>query len=375
MTHKIQLRDFSLLIALVAIVAFFSINEPSFLGARNLSKLMVEFSMIATLAIGMLLIIVPGHIDLSVGSGVGMLGGLAAVLIFQHHIPAPVAMGIALIAGGLIWMGMGWLVVHEKIPAFIITLGGLMMFKGIHWRIIGNSTIPVSVGGESNLISILTTYYIPTTIGLILAVVGAFVWVALALKSRNARRDQGLELEDKEIFFFKLFLAVQLIFLFVLTSNLYQGIPLAALILLTVALSIHWLTRNHRFGRYLYAIGGNEEAARLSGVPVAKTIIGAFAIMGLLVAVTGFMQTAFSGASTTTTGQLLELDAIAACVIGGTSLKGGRGTVLGVLFGALIMTTLINGMFIMSVDPTTNFIARGLVLTLAVWMDVRWSKK
>jgi D-xylose transport system permease protein len=127
------------------------------------------------------------------------------------------------------------------------------------------------------------------------------------------------------------------------------------------------------FGRYLYAIGGNEEAARLSGVPIRASVIGAFAIMGLVVALTGFMQTAYSGASTTTVGSLMELDAIAACVIGGVSLRGGRGTVLGVLFGSLIMASLLNGMTLMAVSPEIKFIARGLVLAFAVWLDVRLS--
>ena len=134
---------------------------------------------------------------------------------------------------------------------------------------------------------------------------------------------------------------------------------------------MHQLVTNTPFGRYLYAIGGNEEAAVVSGVPVRATIIGAFALMGAIVALTGFMQTAYSGASTSTVGSLMELDAVAACVIGGTSLRGGRGTVLGVLFGALIMASLLNGMTLMAVSPEAKYIARGAVLALAVWLDLR----
>jgi len=125
----------------------------------------------------------------------------------------------------------------------------------------------------------------------------------------------------------------------------------------------------------LYAVGGNEEAAHISGVPVGKVVVAAFGIMGALVALGGFLQTAYAGASTTTTGQLLELDAIAACVIGGASLKGGRGTVVGVLFGALIMATLINGMTLMAVSPEAKYIARGLVLAVAVWLDAKLAAK
>jgi D-xylose transport system permease protein len=164
------------------------------------------------------------------------------------------------------------------------------------------------------------------------------------------------------------------VFLFVILCNQYRGIPLPALILALTALVVWVVTQHTRFGRYLYAIGGNEEAARISGVAVDKVVIGAFAAMGGIVALTGFMQTAYTGASTTTVGSLMELDAIAACVIGGTSLRGGRGTVTGVLFGALIMASLLNGMTLMAVSPEIKLIARGLVLAVAVWMDVRLAR-
>jgi D-xylose transport system permease protein len=152
-------------------------------------------------------------------------------------------------------------------------------------------------------------------------------------------------------------------------------VPLPALILAAVTFTIFTITRQTPFGRYLYAIGGNEEAAVVSGVPVAKVSIGAFLIMGIIVAITGFLQTAYAGSSTTTVGTLMELDAVAACVIGGTSLKGGRGTVFGVLMGALIMAALLNGMTLLAVSPETKYIARGVVLGLAVWADVRLSRR
>jgi D-xylose transport system permease protein len=142
-----------------------------------------------------------------------------------------------------------------------------------------------------------------------------------------------------------------------------------------VTLVVFVITRHTVLGRYLYAIGGNEEAATVSGIPVARVVVAAFGIMGGIVAITGFMQTAYAGASTTTVGELMELDAIAACVIGGVSLKGGRGSVLGVLFGALLMACLLNGMTLMAVSPEFKFIARGTVLALAVWMDVRLGRR
>jgi D-xylose transport system permease protein len=168
-----------------------------------------------------------------------------------------------------------------------------------------------------------------------------------------------------------LFIAAQLIVLLVIVTNQYRGLPLPALILGVLSLFVYVLTAHTPFGRYLYAIGSNEEAAFISGVPIQRTVIVAFALMGGVVALTGFMQTAYAGASTSTVGSLMELDAVAACVIGGTSLRGGRGSVTGVLFGALIMASLLNGMTLMAVSPEIKFIARGVVLALAVWVDVK----
>src|SRR5258708_5122614 len=178
-------------------------------------------------------------------------------------------------------------------------------------------------------------------------------------------------MDEAEMSFLKLFLAAQVVFLSVLVTNQFRGVPLPALILGAVALAAWVLTQHTPFGRYLYAIGGNEEAAVISGIPVERVTIGAVAIWGAIVARTGFMQTAYGGSATTTVGDLMELDAVAACVIGGVSLRGGRGTVLGVLCGALIMACLLNGMSLLAVEPEKKFMARGAVLILAVWMDVR----
>jgi len=374
MQSKRSLRDFSLVIALVVICAFFAIMSPQFLSARNLSLLMTELSITATLAMGMLLIILPGHIDLSAGSGVGLLGGIASVLVFEHKWPAPLGMGTALLIGILIWFSMGNLIVRQKIPAFIITLGGLLIFKGLFWLVIHNSTIPIVQGGRANLYSVLTTFYLPPIVGYTLAAVIIGLLIFTQLRSRKARKAYGFAVEDAEVVFLKLFLAAQLIFLFAVVTNKFRGIPLPAVILGLIAFAVYVLTTHTPFGRYLYAIGGNEEAAVISGIPVEKVVVGAFSMMGAIVAITGFMQTSYSGASTTTVGDLMELDAIAACVIGGVSLKGGRGTVMGVLFGALIMACLLNGMTLLAVSPEFKFIARGAVLSLAVWMDVRLAR-
>jgi len=370
---KANLRDFSMLIALVIISVVFSVMDPAFLSSRNLSQLAIELSATAVLSLGMLLIIVPGHIDLSVGSGLGLVGGLAAVLVTGKGLSAPLALLISALVSVAIYAGMGAIIVREKIPSFIITLGGLLVFKGVHWLVINNSTIPVVTGGDQNLYSVLTTYYLPPALGYALgAVIIALLGFAAFnnLKKRRARKLAA----DAEGAFLNWFVSAQLLALFVLVLNQYRGLPLSLLVLGATAFVIHVLSQHFRFGRYLYAIGGNEEAALVSGVPTGKVVVLAYAVMGVIVAISGFLQTAFAGASTTTTGALMELDAIAACVIGGTSLKGGRGTVVGVLFGALIMCVLLNGMTLLALSPEMKFIARGVVLALAVWMDVRLSR-
>jgi D-xylose transport system permease protein len=367
-------RELTMAVALVAIWVFFSVQEPVFLSPRNLSLLTVELAIIAMLALGMLLVLLPGQIDLSAGSGVGLLGAVAAVLVYWHGVPAPVALLLALVAGMAIWAVMGALIAIERVPAFIITLGGLLVFRGLHWLVIQNQTVPVVEGGDSNVYSLLTTFYLPPAAGYALAAAVVIASVAAALRRRTQRRRHGLPVEDDEGLALRQLVLAQLVFLVVVIANGYRGVPLALVILAGVALFVHWLTMHTPFGRYLYAIGGNEEAAVVSGVPVRATLIGAFTLMGAIVALTGFMQTAYSGASTTTIGSLMELDAIAACVIGGTSLRGGRGSVLGVLFGTLIMVSLLNGMTLMAVSPETKYIARGLVLALAVWLDLRLAR-
>ena len=374
MKFRAFLKPLAMPIALVAICAFFAMKEPAFLGARNLTNLMIEFSIVATLALGAFLVILPGHIDLSVGSGVGMIGGIAAVLVFHHSWSAPAAMGAAFVVAVALWAVMGALIIKERIPAFIITLAGLLVFKGAFWLVIDTSTVPVSRGDEENLFALLTTSYVPAKYGYALAAAIVAVLAWLHGRTRTERRAHGLPLQPAArewLLFLPLAVAI---FAVPAVCNQFRGVPLSFVILAACAAGVQFLTQQTPFGRYLYAIGGNEEAAVVSGIAVERVVIGAFALMGVLVAVTGFMAASYQGSSTSTVGDQMELDAIAACVIGGTSLKGGRGTVWGAMFGALIMTVLLNGMGLMGLDPAVKFIARGLVLALAVWLDVRFTR-
>lgn len=368
--EKISARDLSAALALGAIVAVFAALSPEFLGARNLSMLAIELSTTAILALGMFCVILPGHIDLSVGSGVGLIGGVASVLVTRQAWPAPPAMLAAALLALLIWRGQGWIIVSQRMPSFIITLGGLLVFKGLFWLVIRNATVPVSPAGAPNLYARLTTTYLPPALGWALAAAtGAFLLGSWWRRAARARRDGAPY--DAEVGFLKAFLGAQCAVLFVAVTNGFRGVPLPSVLLAISAALVVLLTEHTAFGRKLYAIGGNPEAALLAGIDVDRTVIMSYVIVGAAVAVTGFLQTAYAGASTTTVGDLMELDAVAACVIGGTSLNGGRGDARGVLFGALIMAVLLNGMTLLAVSPEIKYVARGLVLAVAVWLDTR----
>jgi D-xylose transport system permease protein len=364
----IGLRRFALPAVIAALVAMFGALTPEFLSARNFSMLLIETSITAILAVGMLLVILPGYIDLSAGSGVGLTGGLAAVLIQTAGWPAPVAMAVPLVLAIIVWMSMGFLIMKKQIQAFIVTLGGLLIFKGLFWLTIRSTTVPVSRGGETNLMSSLATSYLPEGLGIAIVAILAAVCVPLVLRS-NRRFDMGDE-KLRDVSFLKAFVACQASLLLVLLCNQHRGVPLSFLILIAVASVLHVVTSCTPFGRYLVAIGGNTQAAVLCGIPVTRVVVASYGILGAIIALTGFMQTSYAGASTVSVGDLMELDAIAACVIGGTSLRGGRGTVLGTLLGATLMSVLLNGMTLMAVDPEIKFIVRGGVLVAAVLMDV-----
>ena len=378
MSERMEWRDLSLLVVLLGLGLFFGLLAPQYLSARNLSMLTIEFAITSVLSLGMLLVILPGHIDLSAGSGVGLIGGVTAVLIMRYSFPAELAMVMGIGLALLLWRVQGFIIVSQGIPAFIITLGGLLAWKGLFWLTIRNQTVPVSPGGHENLLSVLTTTYLPPGPSyLLLAVVIGLLGLWTLRGQRQSKQEaaaQGEPVPDGELGFLRWLVASQALALLTLTCGQFRGLPLPLLILGLVAVLTQVLTRHTRLGRALYAIGGNEEAAVLSGIPVGKVVVTAYTLLGALVGLTGLLQTAYAGASTTTVGELMELDAVAACVIGGCSLRGGRGSVAGVLLGSLVMAGLLSGMSLLAVPPEARFIARGLTLGLAAWLDVRLSR-
>lgn len=365
-------REVTLLGALVVLAGCLAAaTGGALLDPRNVSQLLVEVPVNAVLAVGMLLVILTGHIDLAAGSGVGLTGGIMAVLATRHGVSPGIAACCAVVVAIVLWWGMGWLVVRQRVPAFIVTLGGLQALKGLFWVVIENRTVPVAPGGVQNVVSGLTTSYLGAETGWAVWVVVVGLSAVAAWRRRVRRAGLGLVNEEAEPVFLRWFLGVQASALVVVVCNGYRGIPLPMVILCGLAWLVHLLLRHTVLGRYMVAVGGNESAARLSGVPVGAVTLFAFAAAGAVVGLTGLMQTAYAGYSTADIGTLMELDAVAACVMGGVSLRGGSGTVTGVLLGAAIMGVLAKGLSLMGVGPELKYMVRGGVLVLAVWLDVR----
>lgn len=361
------LRTYTMVIALIAIwVIFTYTTDGVFFQARNFSNLMRQATITAVLSVGMLMIIVTGHIDLSVGSVVGLAGGIAVITqawLGWGLIPSVAAgVGIGLLIGAL----HGVLVAYANIPAFIVTLGGLLAWRGVIKGLTSGATVPVEVQG----FKAIGQDYIAPAAGWGLAAVAVIVIIWLALSRDRARRRHGLGGQEPAKLAMRILLPAALAVAFVYALNQYAGVPIPVLILLFVAIIGVFITQNTTFGRYLYAIGGNADAARLSGVNIRRHVLGVFCIMGALTGLASVIYTARVGSASPDAGRLLELDAIAACVIGGTSLMGGRGTVFGACLGALFMASLDNGMSLENYQDFTQDIVKGVILVTAVGLDM-----
>ncbi|MGH9822702.1 MAG: sugar ABC transporter permease [Blastocatellia bacterium] len=361
------IRAYTMVIALILIWLYFHYATGAvFLTPRNLSNLMLQTSVTGVLSVGMLLVIVAGHIDLSVGSLIGLAGGIAAVAMTWHGWGPWAAIIAALAVGTGIGALQGSLAAYANIPSFIVTLGGLLAWRGALKGISAGNTIPVSPQSFKTL----GQGYIAPNVGLGLAgiAIAAMIWVFL--RRNRARRLHGLASYGTIGTVSRIAVPSILILAFVLVMNSYHGIPIPAILLVAVALAGAFLARNTTFGRYLYAIGGNPDAARLSGINLRGHVMAVFAVMGSLAGVAAIINTARIGSASPEAGVLKELDAIAACVIGGASLMGGRGTVFGACLGALIMASLDNGMSLLNVRDYMQDIIKGSILVAAVGLDM-----
>lgn len=364
---KIDIQSYTLIIALVGIAVIFTIlTSGEFLSSRNISNLFTQMSVIAILAIGMTLVIVAGHIDLSVGSIVGLTGGIAAMLQVWQGWSTPLVVLAAVAVGAVLGLWQGWWVAYRAVPAFIATLGGMLIFRGI---LIGLSD-GQTVAGLNQGFKQIGNSYLPYAIAYTLVAVAVVVLIVTTVRNRQKRNEMGLLLAPAGLDYGKV--ALYSVFIVVITYmlNRYLGVPTPFLIVVVTALLFVFVTNKTAFGRRVYAMGGNPEAAALSGINIKRNTLSVFVIMGALAGLAGVLLTARLNAATVSAGNSYELDAIAACVIGGTSLMGGKGRIFGALVGALIMASIDNGMSMMNIGAYWQYIVKGLILILAVWIDM-----
>jgi D-xylose transport system permease protein len=362
-----QYKMLALLIAVAVIWAFFSWKtEGGFISPRNLSNLLRQMSVTGILACGMVLVIIAGEIDLSVGSLLGLLGGISAVLDVGHHLPLALNLALVLGCGLLLGLFNGYLNAYRGIPSFIVGLGGMLAYRGILIGVTGGITIaPVS-----DQLVFLGQGYLPPRAGVVLGLILLGVAVFLSWRQRRVHAQYGLPVAPLWRDGVRLLVVALVLLAFVRTLNDYEGIPLPVLLLLALLGIFSYVTTQTVFGRRIYAVGSNMEATRLSGVNVQAVKLWIFGIMGVMCALAGLVNTGRLAAGSPSAGTFGELDAIAACFIGGTSMRGGSGTVYGALIGALVMASLDNGMSMLDVDSYWQMIVKGSILTLAVWVDV-----
>jgi D-xylose transport system permease protein len=367
-TSKINnIRQYSMYIALIFIWIFFIImTDGTFMAMRNLSNLSRQVSIIAILATGMTLVIITGNIDLSVGSLMGLIGAICAVFQAWYGMGTLPVIIIAILFGGLIGLFNGYLISFAKIPSFVVTLAGLLIFRGLLIAI--NKGITISPMTES--FKLIGQTYLSKGVGYILCIAAILIYDLISIKSRSFKVKYNFKIESLNKFILKLALYNILIIIFTLIMNIYKGIPIPVIIMLAVIVVFTFVMQRTKFGRYIYAVGGNVEAAFYSGINTKFIILFVFIIMGALSSISGIILTARLNAATVTAGMNMELDAIAASVIGGTSFSGGIGSIPGAILGALIMASLDNGMSLLNMNVSWQYIVKGAVLLVAVLFDV-----
>ncbi len=388
---KMNVRQYAMIIALLAIWLIFSIitkivhGEFVYLTPRNLSNLFIQSAIVAILAIGMTLIIVAGHIDLSVGSVLGFCGAVAAMLMIRLNMPVIPAIIITILVGLVIGLWHGFWVAYKGVPAFIVSLASMLAFRGAIIGITGGQTQGLEMvrKATADAFRVIGQGYLPkinenlpfndTSLYFCLLFILLF-WIFDFQKRKNKIK-YGFKVLPLNLEILKNILISIVIGIIGSIMILYRGIPYSIILVLFLTLLFSFIANNTTFGRHLYAIGGNIEAARLSGINIKLKVLLLFMIMGVMTSIAGIVYTSRLNAATTSAGVNAELDAIASTVIGGTSLMGGEGTIIGAVIGALVMTSLDNGMSLLNLDITFQYIIKGLILLLAVWFDISTRKK
>jgi len=359
-------RAFTMLGALVVIWIVFAVaTHGTFLLPRNLALLARQMSVTSLLAMAMVLVIVAGQIDLSVGAMTGLLGAISALALVQHAWPLPAAFALPIGLGAGLGFTQGQLVARLRIPPFIVTLGGMLVFQGALLGITGGvSTSP------TRAYILVGQAYMPRVVGWSVAALAALLFIGRDVRSRAATAHAGDNGQRRSRLPWTGLAAAALGLGFTAVMNAYEGIPIPVLLVLALGAVLSVVTRHTPFGRHLYAIGGNREAAFYSGIDINRHLTGVFTIMGAMCGVAGVVLTARVGAATSEAGRMMELDAIAAAVIGGTSLLGGQGTIRGALVGALVMASLDNGMSLLNTEAFWQPVLKGGILVAAVAADI-----
>jgi len=375
-----NIQTYTLLIAVVVIwIIFAFLTNGSYLRAQNISNLFRQMSVTAFLSLGMVLVIVTGGIDLSVGKLAGFVSVVCAYLQYfvwyalfpdQPYLAAILSVICGLLVGTAAGALQGYFIAFQGLPAFIVTLGGMWLFNGlILWRTAGKT-----IAAHQEGFSFIGQGYIKPTFGWIIyaVIIGFLIWNVF--NSRRGKRKFGFPLRPLYLDLINAAIPAVLIAAYLLSVNSYQGIPFPVLLLAIMALIMMYIANNTRFGRYVYAIGGNREAARLSGINITSVIFRVFVLMGFMCGVGGIVLASYVGYGTIAAGQGYELDAIAACILGGTSPLGGVGTIPGALIGALIIGSLTTGLQMMNVAPAWQFVVKAVILVLAVLVDYYFKK-
>ncbi|MFB5674250.1 multiple monosaccharide ABC transporter permease [Paenibacillus terreus] len=371
---KGNIRQYGMIIALVVIMLLFEILTGGLLlQPINITNLILQNSYILVLAIGMVLVIITGHIDLSVGSIAAFVGAISAIMMVDMQLPTWLAVIASLIIGGLVGAWQGFWVAYVRIPAFIVTLAGMLLFRGLTMIVLEGQSISPFPGGFQKI----SSGFIPGFGGsgmnmvAILAGIVLTIWYIInELRDRRAQSKYGFELSPQGLFLLKLVVVAAIINAFTVVLASYSGIP-NILVLLFILIVVYSFVMNRTImGRHIYALGGSEKAAGLSGVKTKKVTFWVFVNMGVLSAVSGLIFAARLNAATPRAGTNFELDAIAACFIGGASASGGIGTVFGAIIGGLVMGVLNNGMSLIGLGIDWQQGIKGLVLLLAVAFDI-----
>lgn len=370
-----NVRQYGMLVALALIVLLFQIwTDGILLQPLNITNLIQQNGYILILAIGMMIVIIAGHIDLSVGSLAAFVGAAAAVMMVEHHVSWPVAMLAALLIGALAGAWQGFWIAYLGIPSFIVTLAGMLLFRGGTQILLQGQSVAPFPKGFQNISSGFLPEVGPHTnyhnLTLLLGLVVLAVAILQELRGRRQTASYGLEPLPLGLFLVKLAVITAAVAVFTLLLASYHGVPIVLLILGALLVAFGYLMRNSVIGRHTYAIGGNEAAAKLSGVKSKRVVFLAFTTMGVLAALAGLVFAARLNAGTPQAGINFELEAIAAAFIGGASASGGVGTVLGAIIGGLVLGVLNNGMSLVGVGTDYQQVIKGLVLLAAVGFDV-----